>query len=149
MAFVEIYNEQRLVEKRNFRSGFYIAVREGMLSWCFGTEAWRTDHREMMKYPGSPGRRLTDLIRLSPISGYFFQVIQPNWTLKIDGSECPKGAYFSFDVCWSCVELIYRSYQFRFLFSAEDGIEDCEGTSLPVPNVYRTDIPDVDNSFPL
>jgi hypothetical protein len=147
MAFVEIYNARRLVESRSFNGNFYMRSDGHVLFWAFGLEGWQTDEKTM-SYGPNP-QRLNELIRMTPTSGYFLQAVPPNWTLKINEIECPKGGYMAFDICWRSVELVYRSYQFKFSFTAKDSIEDCEDTTLPLPDIYRDDIPDVDKSFPL
>jgi hypothetical protein len=106
MAFVEIYNARRLVESRSFNGNFYMRSDGHVLFWAFGLEGWQTDEKTM-SYGPNP-QRLNELIRMTPTSGYFLQAVPPNWTLKINEIECPKGGYMAFDICWRSVELVLR-----------------------------------------
>lgn len=148
MASIEIYHGKRLVEERTFNGNFYLNSRDGVLFWQFEDTELHTDNQEVMRYSETYSQKITELIKLTPQSMYFFQVIRPDWTLRINEIDCPRGGYLTVDVYWRNIKLIFRDYQFCFTFTSEDTIVR-EEEPLPVPDVRRNDLLDADTTFPL
>ncbi len=145
MATLRIFNGQRLVEKTDFTGGLSIFCDNQIIYWHVGLEPC-TDDQDTMSYLTTGAGRITDLMETSP--GYFFQVINPDWILSINGQECPLGFYSIVDIYWSHMELQYRDYRFSFEFTAVD-TDIQNDTPLPKPDRYRDDIPNVDETAPL
>jgi hypothetical protein len=148
MATVRISKYRKLVQAERFAGSFFINCSNDILFWTFGRhEGWQTDGEHGQSYDASSTEWAIWLMNLSP-KNYRFQVIRPDWILKINGALCERGFYDTVDVVWQNVELAYRNYEFSFLFEENDIDIDNEAP-LPRPKVTAVNIKSLDQIFPL
>lgn len=147
MPQIKIYRSGKLLEERKFRDGFFINFLESELCWQFGTEGWRTEQGYVKSFESLNTTWATWLTKVGSKAPYYIEFVRPDWTLKVNDTFCERGFYLPLAIVWRQVDLIYRDYQFNFLFIPEETtIED--NTPLPKPDILASAIPNVDDIFP-
>jgi hypothetical protein len=111
---IDIYENDRKIETKNFESHFYIIKDELGLHWETGKEQYeRTElvrnNKELIKNFRCGTFQIW--IRANEIA-----FVLPDWQLTLDGKVMERGFYTDVNVSGKSVELKYSSYRFVCTF---------------------------------
>lgn len=137
MPCVNIYRGGQQIEAREFDRQFFISGSEVLFWQADEDKDWATDERnsETLDTIRNAQRQIT---LINTHKGYELSPILPTWNLWVNQEECERGFYGDTLIIWREIKLLYRDYEFIFLF--EQGEKENDNAPLPKPLLHKGQI---------
>lgn len=142
MPYVNIYRNGRQIETKKFNRQFVISGYKVLFWRADEDEGWTTDmeNSETLETLKDAHRQV---MLTNTSAGYELSSVLPSWRLWINQEECERGFYGDIMIMWDKVKLVYRDYEFLFLFEPNEAqVEGIVKNSLlpsPILNEKQID----------